>query len=174
MEKWGEQTFDNAQLKEMLRQHPKAAELNRNIMSVLLNYTSGNAKARVEYGTEIGSDAWRRLYHHYLPFVADLQQILIQEFYSLIPVTENNTDSFFNNVERIIELYIKAGRAHNAIDEKWIKVAVLRDLPTNITKDLAMQLKIPKMSMRYAMSLIFIYMITRQVCPEARQGPCCA
>ena len=70
--------FDSAQLAEMVLQYLKAAEFNTAIMFVLLNYTSGNAKAMVEYGTENGFDAWRRLYHHYLPLAADLQQILIQ------------------------------------------------------------------------------------------------
>ena len=79
IESWGAATFDKAQLAELIRQCPKAVEFNRAIMFVLLNYTSGNAKAMVEYGAENGFDVWRRLYHHYLPLAADLQQILIQE-----------------------------------------------------------------------------------------------
>ena len=100
-------------------------------------------------------------YHHYLPLAADLQQILIQELYSLSPVTEGNIDSLFNNVERITELYSTAGRADSAIDEKWIKVAVLRDLPTIITKDLAMQLKDTKI-VNEVRNVINIYMHDHQ------------
>ena len=118
VEKCGANTFDYAQLAELVRQCPRAAEFNRAIMSVLLNYITGNAKAMVEYGIANGFDAWRRLYHHYLPLAADLQHILIQELYSLSPVTENNIDSLFNHVERITELYTTAGQADNAIDEK--------------------------------------------------------
>ena len=81
VEKYGAQQFGNAQLAELTRQCPKAGEFNRARMFVSLNYTSGNAKAMVEYGIENGFDAWRRLYHHYLPLAEDLQQILIQELY---------------------------------------------------------------------------------------------
>ena len=95
----------------------------------------------VEYGVDNGFDAWRRLYNHYLPLAEDLQQILIQELYALQPVTGNNIDTLFNQVERITELYTRAGKADDAISDKWIKVAVLRNLPKQITKDLALQLK---------------------------------
>ena len=73
-------------------------------MSVLLNYTIGIAKGLVEYGTENCFDALRRLYHHYLLLAEDLQQLLIQELYALIPLTENNIDNLFNKVERITEM----------------------------------------------------------------------
>ena len=97
------------QLDELVRQHPKAAQFNRATMSVLFNYTSGNAKAMVAYGTNNGFDAWRRLYNHYLPLAADLQQIRIQELYALTLVNESGIDSLFNNVERITELYTTTG-----------------------------------------------------------------
>ena len=141
LEKCGGETFSNAQLKELVRQCPKAAEFNRAILSLLLNYTEGIAKGMVEYGVDNGFDAWRRLYHHYLPLADDLQQILIQELCGLQPVTEGNIEASFNQVERITELYTGAGKADDAISEKWIKAAVLRDLPKQVTRDLALQLK---------------------------------
>ena len=55
VEKCGSETFSNARVNGFTRQCPKAAEFNRAIMSVLVNYTSGNAKAMVEYGTENGT-----------------------------------------------------------------------------------------------------------------------
>ena len=85
VESWGAETFASVQLVEMTRQYPRAAEFNRVVMLVLLNYTSGNAKGMAEYGAENGFDAWRRRCHHYLPLSADLQQILIQELYALAP-----------------------------------------------------------------------------------------
>ena len=133
--------FTNAKLKEMVRQYLKVAEFNRAILSVPLNYTDGIAKGMVEYGVDNGFDAWRRLYNHYLPFAEDLQQILIQELYSLLPGTENNTDTLFNQVERITELYTRVGKTDDAMSDKWIKVAVLRNLPKRVTKDLALQFK---------------------------------
>ena len=75
IEKCVSKTIDHAQLAEFIRQCSKAAEFNRAIMSVILNYTSGNANVIVEYGVESGFDAWRRRYHHYLPYAEDLQQI---------------------------------------------------------------------------------------------------
>ena len=110
VETWGAESLDNAKLAELARQHPKASEFNRAIMSVLLNYISGNAKAMVEYGADNGFDAWRRFYNHYLPLAADLQQISIQQLYSLTRVTENNIGSLVNNVERITELYTCSAR----------------------------------------------------------------
>ena len=171
VEKCGSKTFDHAQLAGLVGQCPKAAEFNRAIMSVLLNYTVGNAKAMVEYGIANGFDAWRRLYHHYLPLAEDLQQISIQQLYSLFPVNENNIDNLFNNVERITELYTVAGRADDAINEKWIKIAVLRNLPKIITRDLAMQRKDIKI-VSEVRNVINIYMHDHQTGVPRRQiGP---
>ena len=127
IERRGADPFNIEQLRELVRQYPKAAEYNRAIISVLHNYTTGVAKGMVEYGVENGLDAWRKLYHHYLPLAGDLQQLLIQELHSLNPATEGNIDSLFKQVERITELYTIAGRVDDAISEKWIKAAVLRD-----------------------------------------------
>ena len=93
------------------------------------------------YGVDNGFDAWRRLYNHYLPPADDLQQILIQELCALRPVLEHNIDTLFNQVERITELYTRGGKTDGAISDKWIKVAVLRDLPKQVTKDFALQFK---------------------------------
>ena len=121
LEKEATEKFTNAQLKGLVRQYPKAAEFNRAIFSVLLNYTDGIAKGMMEYVVDNGFDAWRRLYNHYLPLAEDVQQILIQELYALQPVTENNVDTLFNQVERFIELYTRAGKTDDAISDKWIK-----------------------------------------------------
>ena len=141
IEKWGGNTFHNEQVKELSRQCLKAAEYNRAIMSALLNYIAGVAKGMVEYGGENGFDAWRRFYNHCRPFAEDLQQILTQELYTPSPVIDNNIDNLFNQEERITELYTKTGRPDDAISEQWIKVAVLRNLPKQVTKDLAMQFR---------------------------------
>ena len=95
----------------------------------------------VEYGIENGFDAWRRLYHHYLPLAEDLQQILVQELYALSPVSEPDIDVLFNQIERITEIYAKVGEVSDAISEKWIKAAMLRNLPEYTTKGLALQFK---------------------------------
>ena len=157
VETWGGTTFNEEQLKEMARQYPKVAEYNRAIMSVLLNYITGIAKGMVEYGVENGFDAWRRLYHHYLPLAGDLQQILIQELYTLSPVSENNIDNLFKQVERITELYTTAGRPDDAISERWIKATVFRNLPKQVTKDLALHLRETK-TVNEVRNIVNIYM----------------
>ena len=150
-------TFNIEQFRELTRQCPKAAEYNRVITSVLHNYITGVAKGMVEYGVENALDAWRKLYHHYLPLAEDLQQLLIQELCSLNPVIEGNIDSLFNKVERITEFYTLAGRAGDAISEKWIKAAVLRNFHKQLTRELALQLRDAK-TVTDVRNIINIYM----------------
>ena len=78
VEKNGSEMFTNGKFEEETRQCPKVAQFNRAILAALLNYTSGIARGMVEYGVENGIDAWRRLYHHYMPLADDLPQLLIQ------------------------------------------------------------------------------------------------
>ena len=94
-----------------------------------------------EYGVEHGLDAWRRLYHHYMPLAEDLQQLFIQELYAFTPVNEIGIDGLFNRVERITELYTRHGSAEDQMSDKWIKYVVMRNLPKHIIKDLAIQFK---------------------------------
>ena len=125
----------------------------------------------VEYGVDNGFDAWRRLYNHDLPLAEDLQQILIQELYALQPVTENNIDTLLNQVERVIELYTRAGKADDAISDKWIKVAVLRNLPKQVTKDHALQLK-DAQYVDDVRNIVNIYLHDHQMgMPRGQSGP---
>ena len=80
-----------------------------------------------------------RLYNHYLPLAGDLQQLLIQELYTLHPVGEASVDTLFYQVERITGLYIKTGRSEEAMSDKWVNAAILRNLLERITKYLAVQ-----------------------------------
>ena len=125
----------------------------------------------VEYGIENGLDAWRKLYHHYMPLADDLQQLLIQELYALSPVTESTIDTLFNNVERITELYTRHGAAEDQISDKWIKAAVMRNLPKQIPKDLAIQLKDAKTTGEVR-HIVNIYMHDYQTgMPRGQAGP---
>ena len=47
----------------------------------------------------------------------------------------------FNEVERITELYLKASTKEDPMLEEWTIAVVMRNLPKQITKDLAMELK---------------------------------
>ena len=141
IEKKAAMVFTNEQLKAEVQQYPKVSQFNRAIFTALLSYTAGIARGMVEYGVENGLDAWRRFYHHYMPLADDLQQLLIQELYALTPVTESNVDTLFNKVERIFELYTRHGVAEDQLSDKWIKAALMRNSPKQITKDLVIQLK---------------------------------
>ena len=73
VERQGPKVFTDEQLRDETRQRPKVAQFNRAIMAALLNCTAGIARGMVEYGVENGIDAWRRLYHHYMPLADDMQ-----------------------------------------------------------------------------------------------------
>ena len=133
--------FIHEQVKDEIGQCPIVAQFNRAILTALLNYTAGIVRGMIEYGIENGLDAWRKLYHRYMPLADDLQQLLIQEFYALTFVTESTIDTLFNKVERITEPYTRHGAAEDQISDEWIKAAVMRNLPKQITYDLVIQLK---------------------------------
>ena len=141
VEGYGATKFDNTKLQELIKACPKAAEYNRALLSLLLNYTTSIAKGMVEHGVDIGFDAWRRLYHHHIPLAKDLRKIRMQELYSLRPVSDGEIDGLFNEVERITELYLKASVREDPMLEEWIMAAILRNLPKQLTKDLALELK---------------------------------
>ena len=107
VEKYGAKPFTNAKLDALVEPYPRAAEYNVAILNVLENYTADIAEGMVRYGVHNGFDAWRRLYHHYIPLSQDLQQILIQELYDLKPAGESEIDKFFNDNQRISELYVR-------------------------------------------------------------------
>lgn len=51
---------------------PKAEEFNRAVDAALLNWISGIAKGLVQHNVANGLDAWRKLYHRYIPLASDL------------------------------------------------------------------------------------------------------
>ena len=171
VEKYGAMKFDNEKLKILTSKYHKVSEYNRAIKSLLLNYTTGIAKGMVEHGVENGLDAWRRLYHHYIPLAEDLKKILMQELYALKPVTENEIDSLFMEVERITELYLKASITEDPMLEQWVMAAILRNLPKQLTRDLALELKKAK-SIDDIHNSINIYMYDHQIgMPRNMPGP---
>ena len=139
VEKWGSVPFDNDQLNALATQYPIVTQFNIAIQTALENYTTDVAEGMVRYGVLNGLEAWRRPYNHYVPMAEDLQNILIQELYELRPVEENSVDKLFNEIQRISELYVRAGTED--ISEKWLVAAVKRNLPAKITNDLAMELR---------------------------------
>ena len=135
----GAKPFTNAKLDVLVQQYPRAAECNVAIQNVLENYTSDIAEGMVRFGVCNGFDAWRRVYHHYIPLSRDLQQILIQELYDRRPVGESEIDKFFNDIQRISELYSRAGSEN--IPEQWLVAAVKRHLLIKESTELSMELR---------------------------------
>ena len=123
-------------------QCPRAVEYQVAIQNVLENYTTDIADGMIRYGVHSGFDAWRKLYHHYVPLAEDLQQILIQELSDLKPLNEADIDKLFNELQRISEWYVRAGS--EAILESWLVAAVKRDLPIKISTDMSMQIRTMK------------------------------
>ena len=128
IEKMGSATLINDMLREPTTKYSNAEEFDRAVRAALLNCSSGIAKGLVQYNVANGSDAWRKLYHRYIPLASYLQDVLIREFYDPKPVSENDIDSLFDEVARIRDLYTKAGPADD-LSERWIKSVVLRHLP---------------------------------------------
>ena len=93
----------------------------------------------MRYGVHNGFDAWRRLFNHYVPLAGDLQQIFIQELYDLKFVSEADVDKLFNDIQRISELYIRAGS--ESITEQWLVAFVNRNLLIMKATDLSMELR---------------------------------
>ena len=96
------------------------------------------AHVRVKFGVECGLDVRRNLYNRCVPFAEDQQNILIRESLLLKPVAETEVDSLFVEVARIIELYTRVGKA-DPIQDKWVKAAILQNLPDRTVTQLSLQ-----------------------------------
>ena len=118
-----------------------------------------------------GLDAWRKLYHRYIPLASDLQDIRIRELYDLKPVTEAEIGSSFDEVARINDFCNKAGPADD-LSDRWIKSAVLRNLPKDLVKNMAFELKKAN-TVEDIQSLITIYLHDppSQGSPEGSRDP---
>ena len=79
IETTGVSTSINLSLKEIIQECSKVAQYNRAVLAVLLIYTAGIARSKIEYGVENGLDVWRRLCYHCMCLADDLQQLLIRE-----------------------------------------------------------------------------------------------
>ena len=107
VEKRGKHKFTKLLFNKMAKEYPNVCEYDMSIKAALMNLIPGVAQGLVKHGTEGGLDAWRKLYHKYMPLADDLQNILIRQFMSVRPVREHYMDRLFDELERIRELYIK-------------------------------------------------------------------
>ena len=105
------------------------------------------------------------------PLADDFRNILMQELYALKLVSENDIDSLFMEVERITERYLKASIKEDPMLEQWIMAAILRNLPKQLTRDLALELK-KVTSIDDIHNSINIYMYDHQIgMPRNMPGP---
>ena len=140
VKKQGPNTFTNDMLQELITIYPKAPEFDRAIRAALYNWTNGIAKGLVQHNVANGLDAWRKLYHKYIRLASDLQDILIRELYDLKPAFEADINNLFDEVARIRDLYLKAGLGDD-LSDRWIKSVILRNLPKDLVKNLAFELR---------------------------------
>ena len=60
----------------MAKEYQQLYEYDKSIKAALMNWISGVARGLVTHGTEGGLDAWRKVYHKYMPLADVLQNIL--------------------------------------------------------------------------------------------------
>ena len=95
IEKLGNTKVDKLRIAKLAEEFPKVYEYDGAIKSALLNWTAGVTQGLVKHGVEGGLDAWRKLYHKYMPLADDLQNILIRQLMSMKQVSENDMDLLF-------------------------------------------------------------------------------
>lgn len=134
IESFGGEKLTNNYLANRSKQRHKVYEYSRVIKVALMNWTSGVAKGLIKHGVDNGLDAWRKLYYKYVPLAEDLQNLLIQELMNVQIVTEADVDQIFVDIERIRDLYTKAGTDEDDSSDRWIRAAVLRKLQDFILK----------------------------------------
>ena len=170
-EKLGAEKLTKEDLEDSAEHHPKAYEYDRAIKLAFLNCIIGLAHGRVKYGVEGGLDARRTLYHRYVPLAENLQNIMVRELMSFKPLSEQDVDNLFAEIERITELYIKVGTDTDAIQDKWTKAAVMQHLPDRIITNLAIQLKNAD-SVDEMQRIIIVYLHDHKIgLPRSQGGP---
>ena len=166
----GEKIISNY-LDNLFKLRPKVYEYSREVKAASMNWIGGVAKGLVRHGVENGPDAWRKLYHKYVPLAEDLQNLLIQELMSFKTATESEVDSLFTDIERIRDLYIKAGTDEANLSDRWIRAAVLRNLFDSVLKLHAVELKKTD-SIEEMQSVINTYQFDHKTrLPRGQQGP---
>ena len=95
----------------------------------------------VEHGCDNGLDAWRRLYNRYIPAAEDVQNLPMEELMMLKQIAEQEIDNLFIEIERLTEWYIKADGQGEAMNAKWVRAALIKNLPKSITRHLAIPLR---------------------------------
>ena len=141
IETYGDVKFTNVKLKALADIYLKVYEYVRATNAALLNWIEGAAHGLVEHGCDNGSDVWRRLYNRYIPAAEDLQNLPMEEFMMPKPIAENKIDNLFIEIERRTEWYIKADGQGEAMNAKWVRAALIKNLPKSITQHLAIPLR---------------------------------
>ena len=76
-----------------------------------------------------------------MPLAEGMQNLRLRELIAIRPVGEANIDDLFQEVERIRELYARAGSHDVAVLEKWVAAAIQQNLPDSVTTILSNELR---------------------------------
>ena len=158
VEIYGDTKFTNVNLRALYDVYPKAYEYARAIYAALLNWIGGAAQGVVEHGCDNGFDAWRRLCNRYIPGVDDLQNLFMEELMLLLPVSEQEIDGFFTEVERIMEWHTKTDVNGQSMNAKWVRAALVKNLFKIITQHLAIELrKVQTIDAVYNLVMVYLH-----------------
>ena len=107
-------------------------EYNRAIQAALRNWIEGDANKLVKYGSNGGTDAWRRLYAEYIPLAQTKQDIILTEIMDMKPVNDKNARKLLNRVEEFQYKYNQCGG--QPVGNNIVKRVMMRCLPRDVTK----------------------------------------
>ena len=71
----------------------------------------------------------------------DLQNLPLEELMNLKHVIEGEIESLFMEIERITEWHTKADGKGESMNNKWVRAALVKNLPKIMTQHLAIQLR---------------------------------
>ena len=157
VEQPGNQTYIAEDLSKLAKDVPKAHEYDRAVKVVFVNLIIGIPQG-LEHGTEGSFDVWRNLFNRYIPLADGMQNIFIRQLMGLKQVSENETDSLFDEIDRIREQYIQIGSKQGPMNDKRVRAAMLQHLQDKVVQTLAVELKrVESVEDIYSMINIYTY-----------------
>lgn len=141
VEPYGDHRFTNTNLRALSDIYPTSYEYARAVNASLLNWMEGVAQGMVEHGCDNGLGAWRRLYHRYFPGADDSQHLPLDELMSLKQLNDNEVDLLFMGIERPMGWYIKVCAEGESMNNKWVRAALIKSSPKDITQHLGIPLR---------------------------------
>ena len=113
----GSNTFTIENLQAITNKYPPKQVSLTALRSALLIWATGTANSITRHSVCNGFDAWTTLYNRYVPLAQDIQHVSICELMSATPAQGNDIDPLVNGIDRITDLYVKAGPADDLSDK---------------------------------------------------------